>query len=267
MKLLKTMAIASVLLLLLAACSEDTNGTSSGSDDRVVTSDRNEYIPPTTPSCVAGEEPDTTGTCQPCTSYERCYDSPDDMKHFYDVIIGWINEYSRATYRNMPAPSNWYIIPPNSSVQSPCGENRPSNEAYEYCPLDKSVYIGADMMWQFYSENGDAAPAVGITHEWGHHVQQSVGVLPQNRTNAQTIRSENQADCIAGSWVAYMDQRGIMEATDITDIEGLIRFIASSESDPNRDHGTIQERAASFNIGLTSGIRACNTIGLGSVIN
>ena len=61
------------------------------------------------------------------------------------------------------------------------------------------MYVGQDMLWTFYEQTGDAGPAVGLAHEFGHHIQQSMGV-PAPRTAEQSTRHENQADCVAGAW-------------------------------------------------------------------
>ncbi len=100
---------------------------------------------------------------------------------------------------------------------------------------------------------------VGLAHEVGHHIQNASG----NHVNfgvyrADTIRSENQADCIAGAWFNYVDLQGYVELDDIDDIEGLISVIASSEADVYRDHGTVQERTESFIYGYDNGIQGCN---------
>jgi predicted metalloprotease len=42
--------------------------------------------------------------------------------------------------------------------------------------------------------------AVIIAHEVGHHVQNLVGVLQNRGGNAQSVRQELQADCLAGVW-------------------------------------------------------------------
>ena len=70
---------------------------------------------------------------------------------------------------------------------------------------------------------------------------------------------ENQADCIAGAWLARQDELGRVYPDDYADVGKIVELIASSEDDPNRDHGTLSERVASVQLGLRQGIRACNS--------
>jgi predicted metalloprotease len=108
----------------------------------------------------------------------------------------------------------------------------------------------------YYSEDGDAAPAVGLAHEWGHHVQNVVGV-PQGTSNAESVDYENQADCIAGAWIAYAVEQGWIDyPDDINDTAGLLKDIASNE--PNRDHGNLEERTESMVWGIRNGLQGCN---------
>jgi predicted metalloprotease len=68
---------------------------------------------------------------------------------------------------------------------------------------------------------------------------------------------EQQADCVAGAWLAYMGTIGALEQGDIGDVERLIRFIASAET-PDRDHGTLTERTNAFDYGYENGLVGCN---------
>jgi predicted metalloprotease len=132
-----------------------------------------------------------------------------------------------------------------------------SSESYEYCGVDQTIYVGQDMLWLFYTRTGDAGPAVGLAHEYGHHIQQQARV-PLPRTAEQAIRHENQADCIAGAWTRYTDEQGWLEyPDDIADIESLFPLIGSAEGS-DRDHGTPQERYEAFRLGFEGDIQACN---------
>jgi Putative neutral zinc metallopeptidase len=119
--------------------------------------------------------------------------------------------------------------------------------------------MGQAMMWHLYSQDGDIAPAVGLAHEWGHNVQAQTGV-PAPETNEESVNYENQADCIAGAWLRYADQpaQHWLESEDAPNVGLLIEDIASAENDPNRNHGDLQERAASMLRGIQGGLMACN---------
>src|SRR5689334_22215843 len=54
-----------------------------------------------------------------CTSLEGCYGFAD-MQSFYNEIILWIDEFSRATYANMSRP-NYVFVAHNTSTVTGCG--------------------------------------------------------------------------------------------------------------------------------------------------
>jgi predicted metalloprotease len=187
-----------------------------------------------------------------CTSLEGCYGYAD-MQSFYDDIVAWIDEYSRATYEGISRPSYVYVEH-GSTAPTACNVVLDST-AYAYCSLDGSVYVGQDQLWRFYDSLGDAAAALGIAHEWGHHVQAVAGITASNRTEA--IEVENQADCIAGAWIGHLDAQGRLESDDIGDINAVLQVIGAAEGE-ERDHGTLAERTAALQQGFDGGIGACN---------
>jgi predicted metalloprotease len=81
-----------------------------------------------------------------------------------------------------------------------------------YCPADKNVYLDTaffDELSNRFGAPGDFARAYVIAHEFGHHVQDALGIMDQvaqqqqsnpSSANDQSIRLELQADCLAGVW-------------------------------------------------------------------
>ncbi len=183
------------------------------------------------------------------------------MDAYVDAVAPLLTSWAEATWPGLPQPRLVYV-PRGASGPQACltrngGQGRSSSASFEYCPADQTIYVGQDTLWLFYNESGDAAPAVGMAHEWGHHVQSLVGV-PLPRSSRQSINFENQADCLSGAWTKYTDAQGRLEyPDDIEDIETLLPMIASAEG-PDRDHGTLEERARSFNRGFSSDVAACN---------
>src|SRR5438874_485945 len=73
---------------------------------------------------------------------------------------------------------------------------------------------------------GEFAEAYVIAHEVGHHVQNSLGILPEatklrrhsdeRRSNEISVRLELQADCFAGVWAHHADRmKHIIEQGDV----------------------------------------------------
>jgi len=198
-------------------------------------------------------DPGSTGSLEGRFDY-------DTMDQYVDAVIpmveGWINE----TWPGMPLPQVIYV-PSGAAGREGCldmnGRSASyTSRSYEFCPADNRVYVGQDTLWEFYSETGDAGPAVGLAHEFGHHVQTQLD-LPPARTTDQSIRVENQADCLAGAWTKWTDEKGYLERDDdLKDIESLFPLIGSAEG-PDRDHGTTRERRNAFEAGFEGGVAAC----------
>ncbi|WP_433783278.1 neutral zinc metallopeptidase [Actinomycetospora sp. CA-101289] len=205
---------------------------------------------------VAGAGEAQAAPAAPCPSLESCY-SYEQMDLFYDQVIDLVGGFSTASYADMPPPSAWVYVPHGDAVVNACGSVSDEN-AYEYCSADNTVYIGQDRLWQFYTQQGDAGAAFGIAHEWGHHVQSAAGVTAVADTRLEGIDAENQADCVAGAFVAHLERGGRLESDDAEDIDATLVAIASAEDDPERDHGTLDERTDAALLGYTGGLAACN---------
>jgi len=187
------------------------------------------------------------------------YDTMDD---YVDAVTPMITQWIQKTWRGMPLPQRIIYVPHGAAGPEDCLD--PSGRAatytsgsYEYCPAEQVVYVGQDILWEFYTRTGDAGPAVGLAHEFGHHIQVSVGV-PSPRTAEDSVRHEDQADCLAGAWTRFTDEQGWLEyPDDIEDIDSLFPLIGSAET-LDRDHGTAAERRQAFQEGFDGGESACN---------
>jgi hypothetical protein len=211
-------------------------------------------------SAVAYAAPQVSpSVCTP-PSLAHCY-TEATLQSYIDRVIPMIAQFFRAKYRAMPEPPHYYFIAEGQRAQSSCQDEEggylDDANTYAYCRVDQNIYLGQAMMWHLYNEDGDAAPAVGLAHEWGHHVQSQVGV-PAPTTNAESVNHENQADCVAGAWIQYADQQKWLEQEDVGSIARLVADIASAEG-TSRTHGDLEERSDSLVLGLKGGLEACNS--------
>lgn len=182
----------------------------------------------------------------------------------------WTEAFARANTRYPPTT----LVLFTDSVDSACGLASSATGPF-YCPEDRKVYLDLG----FYHEldrlgaPGDFAQAYVIAHEVGHHVQQLVGALDagsgvsRSQANAQSVRQELQADCLAGVWGYSASRRGILEAGDVE--EGLTAAAAIGDDRLQKmsrgrvmpesfTHGSSADRVAAFRRGLESGdIGAC----------
>jgi predicted metalloprotease len=242
-----------IILALTAACTSITPGTTSRSAPAAVT--ETAEVPGDTGSAATTPEPPTTQANDRCGgSLEGCF-GYGEMDEYVDAVIPMIAQYFEAAYQGVPAPSDVVYIPDGRGARTACGVS--TDQAFEYCTGDQTIYVGQNLLWAFYQQAGDAAPAVALAHEWGHHLQNMLGV-PFARTLAQAIAYENQADCVSGAWASFADEQGWLETEDdVGDVETLMRFIGSGES-RSRDHGTSAERAQAFETGFGDGVAACS---------
>lgn len=127
-----------------------------------------------------------------------------------------------------------------------------------YCPFDATIYFPVGFSEWLYSI-GDFAVAAAIAHEWGHAVQDQVGILG----TVETIESELQADCFAGAYADYISTRSELLQLEEGDIEeGAETFFTLGDPegtdwfDP-RAHGSGPQRENAFQTGVQEGYDAC----------
>ncbi len=189
------------------------------------------------------------GSLDGCFSYAQ-------MSSFLNTVTPMVSQFYKVQYPKLPQPRDVVYVPNGRRASEPCGSYA-DDQAYEYCPANQTIYIGQDLLWAFYKQEGDAAPVMALAHEWGHHIQIMEGIS-SGKSAADSVKFENQADCLAGAFIQYSDKQGWLEKNDIQDIDGLLEAIGSHEG-RSRDHGTAQERLKSFDTGFKSGAKGCNS--------
>ncbi|MEL7190105.1 MAG: neutral zinc metallopeptidase [Pseudomonadota bacterium] len=149
-----------------------------------------------------------------------------------------------------------------------------------YCPADMGIYIDTsfyDQLAQMSGTRGDFARLYVIAHEYGHHIQNVVGLASQVRSaqqrasqaesNQLQVRMELQADCYAGMWAGLNADRiepgdleeGMAAASSIGD-DTLQRNAGQRVNPEGFTHGTSAQRRDALRRGLQStDLQACNS--------
>lgn len=193
-----------------------------------------------------------------------------------DVQTVWKTKFQRAgkTYRDAD------LVLFTDAVQTGCG-SATSDVGPFYCPADQTVYLDLGFFRELqrrFGAPGDFAQAYVIAHELGHHVQSLLGItqdvqqesqLHADQANDLSVKTELQADCLAGVWGFTTQQRDLLEAGDVQ--EGLkaaaavgddrIQKQATGSTSPETwTHGSSQQRVQWFREGFSSGDpSACDT--------
>jgi predicted metalloprotease len=162
-----------------------------------------------------------------------------------------------------------------------------------YCPADQGVYIDLgfydELRSRFGASGGPFAEAYVIAHEYGHHVENLLGVLERSGDGSSgpqssAVRVELMADCLAGMWAGGAVATGYIEELTEADIsDGLdaaaaigddrIQERVTGRVDPESwSHGSAEQRQAWFLTGYravttnpASSADACDTFAVPSV--
>jgi len=163
------------------------------------------------------------------------------------------------------------------AMNSACGFAQSATGPF-YCPSDHKVYLDLGFFRELserFGAPGDFAQAYVVAHEFGHHIQNLLGLTarvqqdPRPGQSSASVALELQADCFAGIWGHAASQKGRFAAGGVElepgDAEEALRAAASIGDDrlqrmstgrvtPERfTHGSSAQRVEWFRRGRESG--------------
>jgi len=186
-----------------------------------------------------------------------------------DVQEFWQAQFQTAGRDYQIAPTVFF----SGGTMTGCGQATSATGPF-YCPADSKVYFDLDFLVQLqdqFGAQGDLAAQYIVAHEYGHHVQNVLGISDQVRqleqqnpsqANAYSVRIELQADCLAGVWAHDANARGQFEEGEIDEAlnaaaavgDDRIQQQTQGRVDPDSfTHGTSEQRVTWFRRGFTSG--------------
>lgn len=198
---------------------------------------------------------------------------------YTDLDALWTEIFAEAGQPDAYSPPPFVLF--EGSTQSACGG---ATEAVgpHYCPLDQTIFVDFSFftaLREQFGARGDFAPDYVIAHEFGHHIQNLLGIADQvrqlqqqnpDRANDLSIAMELQADCFAGVWastlyvgedspqgeIIELDQGEVNEAIEAAAAVGDDRIQEQATGMVNPEqwtHGSSEQRMQWFTQGYEAG--------------
>ncbi|WP_106399299.1 KPN_02809 family neutral zinc metallopeptidase [Actinocorallia populi] len=215
---------------------------------------------------------------------ERCRTGADAERDEDCLVVGvvnsvqdyWESAFAESGLRYEPARTQLF----EGATRTGCGYATKDVGPF-YCPADQKVYLDLtffdDLRATYGAQDGAAARAYVIGHEYGHHAQNLLGAMdrtPRGTTGASSpaVRLELQADCYSGVWMHNAVQTGYLVRITRTDLDQAMSAAQAVGDDRIQErgqghvrpdsftHGTSAQRTEWLNTGYSSGDPArCDT--------
>jgi len=199
---------------------------------------------------------------------------PEDMDQFLSAVTKDVDTYWTKTFKDsgLPEPRVSYKwIPAGQTAASACGDadGTLGDSAAAYCSGDDTIYISEKFATDIYNGAldqalpgssqgygrtvGDFSVAYIVAHEYGHQVQDELGLFQKYGQQLPTMAFELQADCYAGTWAKSAYEENRLEDGDVQ--EALDAALAVGDFDANNPahHGTPAQREGAWNSGFEAG--------------
>jgi predicted metalloprotease len=225
------------------------------------------------------------------SDFSQCRTGADANRDVQCRVIGTVNSVQSFWGAELPRRGATYrkvnTVLYSGATASACGTA--SNQVGPfYCPLDRKVYIDAtffaELTSRFGADSGALAQEYVVAHEYGHAIQDQLGVLDQAQQSPQgqnsgSVRIELMADCLGGVWANHASStkaaNGVAFLKPLTSVDIESALSAASAVGDDRiqratqgrvnpetwTHGSSAERQKWFSTGYRTGdLAQCDTL-------
>jgi predicted metalloprotease len=233
-----------------------------------------------------------TGGTESATSFDQCKTGADANRDTTCRIIGTVNSVQDYWTDALPADVRRQYraaktVIYSGATQSPCGTASNQTGPF-YCPSDERIYIDASFFDELSStygaDDGALAQEYVVAHEYGHHVENILGLLQKGQDGktgptSGGVRIELMADCMAGVWANHAsttqdaDGNTLLKPLTQQDINSALSAAAAVGDDHIQEelgggrvnqetwtHGSSESRQKWFMAGYESGtVNSCDT--------
>jgi predicted metalloprotease len=186
-----------------------------------------------------------------------------------DVDAYWEKVFETSGLEQPRVSYAW--IPAGQTAASACGDGSGTlgDSTAAYCPGDDTIYISQQFASGIYDGSldhalpgssqgygrtaGDFAVAYIVAHEYGHQVQDELGLFDAYGDRLPTRAFELQADCFAGTWAKSAADQDRLEDGDLQEALDAALAVGDFDAGDPAHHGTPEQREQAWRNGFDSG--------------